>query len=104
PLLPSTTHSCPHSLHDALPIFVEHDEAGLQHHGARDGDPLALPAGKLVGVAEPCLRIETDLLEHFHHLAVPLFGRKPRLMDFQPDRKSTRLNSSHVKISYAVFR
>src|SRR5690606_41819254 len=23
--------------------------------------------------------------------------------EFQPDRKSTRLNSSHVKISYAVF-
>src|SRR5690606_22596072 len=24
-------------------------------------------------------------------------------LQFQPDRKSTRLNSSHVKISYAVF-
>src|SRR5215475_15790086 len=27
--------------------------------------------------------------------------RKP--VDFEADRKSTRLNSSHVKISYAVF-
>src|SRR5690606_39829530 len=26
-----------------------------------------------------------------------------RLFSFTPDRKSTRLNSSHVKISYAVF-
>src|SRR5207249_9549451 len=26
-----------------------------------------------------------------------------RLERFQPDRKSTRLNSSHVSISYAVF-
>src|SRR5207302_5840771 len=25
------------------------------------------------------------------------------LLPFYPDRKSTRLNSSHVKISYAVF-
>src|SRR5437868_12639545 len=25
------------------------------------------------------------------------------LVDIQPDRKSTRLNSSHVSISYAVF-
>src|SRR5690606_39759806 len=29
-------------------------------------------------------------------------GRKP-LPEHLPDRKSTRLNSSHVKISYAVF-
>src|SRR5207302_9000047 len=27
----------------------------------------------------------------------------PRSRDERPDRKSTRLNSSHVKISYAVF-
>src|SRR5207302_9146884 len=36
-------------------------------------------------------------------------GRRLRLVDlgeslrYVPDRKSTRLNSSHVKISYAVF-
>src|SRR5256885_13184594 len=31
--------------------------------------------------------------------------RQPRLEDFEPqiDRKSTRLNSSHLVISYAVF-
>src|SRR5690349_24206018 len=29
--------------------------------------------------------------------------RKCRLKRAQPDRKSTRLNSSHVEISYAVF-
>src|SRR5690625_6914010 len=27
----------------------------------------------------------------------------PHLADLKPDRKSTRLNSSHVAISYAVF-
>src|SRR5690606_41626285 len=34
----------------------------------------------------------------------PAIGEVERLMDGDgPDRKSTRLNSSHVKISYAVF-
>src|SRR5690606_40341778 len=34
----------------------------------------------------------------------PLWQRIDRLLYLQPpDRKSTRLNSSHVKISYAVF-
>src|SRR6266496_2039688 len=30
-------------------------------------------------------------------------GRDPDVLAFDPDRKSTRLNSSHVEISYAVF-
>src|SRR5438874_8666783 len=30
-------------------------------------------------------------------------GMMPRLISGCPDRKSTRLNSSHVEISYAVF-
>src|SRR4051812_49942381 len=29
--------------------------------------------------------------------------RAPRLVQGRPDRKSTRLNSSHMSISYAVF-
>src|SRR5690625_6293365 len=32
-----------------------------------------------------------------------MFFRKSRVNKFSPDRKSTRLNSSHVAISYAVF-
>src|SRR5258708_26952519 len=31
------------------------------------------------------------------------FGDRPRKLTLQPDRKSTRLNSSHQIISYAVF-
>src|SRR5688572_32062419 len=30
-------------------------------------------------------------------------GKRKRLYTLQPDRKSTRLNSSHSQISYAVF-
>src|SRR6266508_5361902 len=36
-----------------------------------------------------------------HHLMVHVSRRRCR--QFQRDRKSTRLNSSHVAISYAVF-
>src|SRR2546427_6076124 len=34
-------------------------------------------------------------------LTLPAFGEAARLL--KPDRKSTRLNSSHSQISYAVF-
>ena len=41
--------------------LVEHDEARLQHHRARDRDALALAAGKFVRIAEPRFRIEADV-------------------------------------------
>src|SRR5437868_10818806 len=39
---------------------------------------------------------------HAHVAARALIERQPRRLD--EDRKSTRRNSSHVSISYAVFR
>src|SRR5690606_1687801 len=42
---------------------------------------------------------ETLLFENIGELSLNEEGN----LLFQPDRKSTRLNSSHVKISYAVF-
>src|SRR5690625_1518080 len=40
----------------------------------------------------------------FDHLGpLELAPGIPRDLDIRPDRKSTRLNSSHVAISYAVF-
>src|SRR5690606_40685390 len=39
----------------------------------------------------------TRRIRHRHWL------KSPELLFVAPDRKSTRLNSSHVKISYAVF-
>src|SRR5207248_11182526 len=83
------------SLHDALPIFAAALAMGgppysrrptafvpplrLNGHSARRGSPL-----------EPDSRSE------------PL-ERLPRSRDPLGDRKSTRLNSSHRTISYAVF-
>src|SRR5205085_9914558 len=75
------------SLHDALPIFLARAPAAFRpHHARRD-------AG-LVDVETTAARIH-DL--HRTVLSTAAAGRS------QEDRKSTRLNSSHSQISYAVF-
>src|SRR5437762_12782596 len=71
---PATTEIYTLSLHDALPIYP----AALQ----------ASPAGPLAFVVQQAAR----------SAAASGPARQPR-----PDRKSTRLNSSHRCISYAVF-
>src|SRR3712207_9010239 len=68
------------SLHDALPICIHH-EMGIA--GAAPRQPVE---GKTTAAAIP------DELDHAGQ----------RLLA-QLDRKSTRLNSSHANISYAVF-
>src|SRR5688500_20275446 len=75
------------SLHDALPIFGQRrrDGGGLPVRQGEDDDVVA---GEVLGVARP-------------HLEVGV-GEQVRLQLTQ-DRKSTRLNSSHLVISYAVF-
>src|SRR5690606_41711432 len=52
--------------------------------------------------------VEVDQPQTLHHETEPLHLAHPALHDrlvlaLDVDRKSTRLNSSHVKISYAVF-
>src|SRR5690606_41947546 len=72
------------SLHDALPICRRRQLLD------RPGDAAGQPPG--------------EGQEHHQHKAE---HEKPELADFpallHEDRKSTRLNSSHVKISYADF-
>src|SRR5436309_6072984 len=77
---PSTTEIYTLSLHDALPIFL----AASHRPGRTDRhEDLAVAVHRL-----------RDQRRHSAH------GRR---QGRQEDRKSTRLNSSHVKISYAVF-
>src|SRR5690606_42143684 len=89
---PSPTEIYTLSLHDALPICQD---------GRGDNEivcPDASPHDEEAAGAE-------------HRLFIQLLGPHPkiRLLDekvfihLSIDRKSTRLNSSHVKISYAVF-
>src|SRR5207253_3992167 len=83
------THTYTLSLHDALPI----SRRGHPHAGRRQGSP---PFARR--------RRGTSSRQGLHH------ARRPRQTAFaagtrrpRRDRKSTRLNSSHVAISYAVF-
>src|SRR3712207_9212278 len=85
----ATTEIYTLSLHDALPIFRRRQVGAL---GARS-------------VQE--LDVGRDHLGHRSLVAV-LVGEAPALqaafhLDQPADRKSTRLNSSHANISYAVF-
>src|SRR5690606_41822960 len=82
---PTGTYSL--TLHDALPIFLitGHDLRLDPQDGTNPGDELR-------AVRRITRRAGGDHTD-------PL---RPQVVD-DLDRKSTRLNSSHVKISYAVF-
>src|SRR5207247_7978575 len=84
------------SLHDALPIsriaIFSRDQLGLDNCAPRN-----FPIGPR---CDHFIRaIREDELQLCHRSA----GRKPPTISAWIDRKSTRLNSSHEWISYAVF-
>src|SRR5690606_39843876 len=84
----------PLSLHDALPIFQRQEveeQGSVRIRGQRHHLPP--PRGR---------RRRVDVLQ-VRRLAGPPGAVVDDLAGDLPDRKSTRLNSSHVKISYAVF-
>src|SRR3712207_7795172 len=82
----ATTEIYTLSLHDALPIWQRPRERTL---------PVA------VNAADPVLRAWQDRSELLAHAWPDSPPRTAR--DLLRDRKSTRLNSSHANISYAVF-
>ncbi len=47
--------------------LVQHHETRAQHHGAGDGDALALPAREFVRIAVHRGGVETDLVHHLGH-------------------------------------
>src|SRR2546430_4205065 len=79
----ATTEIYTLSLHDALPISRQERELPQQ---------VRLAGGRGRGVDE---RLHATHVEHRVHVDLPL--------PLHLDRKSTRLNSSHSQISYAVF-
>src|SRR5204862_6406511 len=94
----ATPYASPLSLHDALPILSgcarlgSHREDQVSDVGARAHDAGHAPVGELLELARDVLAREVVRGER-RALTVPEVE----------DRKSTRLNSSHVEISYAVF-
>src|SRR5690606_41860982 len=89
----------PLSLHDALPIFLhERDlERVAQHFLAGEHAGLGSAAHRVGGFRHRYAHPEqaeepNEPVQSGFHGCLPA-----------RDRKSTRLNSSHVKISYAVF-
>src|SRR5690606_39443667 len=86
----------PLSLHDALPIFVRADQGRLAQSllnlvvNARTHTP-------------PGTRVRVTAAVEDGGVEPPDGGWLVLAVEDDGDRKSTRLNSSHVKISYAVF-
>src|SRR5699024_12696232 len=96
---PSSVH--PLSLHDALPIFrtVRRTtaRAGVTGPGPR---PHSTQGSTMSTTTDPARVIAEGPDRGDKHDRVPLPFRQRNAV---VDRKSTRLNSSHVSISYAVF-
>src|SRR5699024_11695772 len=90
---PASTDLFTLSLHDALPIFTQHDRqlAGLEREQKIMRDQYDRLFTTINAIDTKLDLLHVDLSEAKGGLK---FGR---------DRKSTRLNSSHVSISYAVF-
>src|SRR5690606_41802710 len=86
---PATPAPYPLSLHDALPIYSRDRAHGVDQLVGVGG----VPCGRGDVDAEPVVAGGGD---------VEPGDQSAAALD-DADRKSTRLNSSHVKISYAVF-
>src|SRR5690606_41178874 len=94
---PATTELYTLSLHDALPIYII--ITGSQK-------ALAMPPGlALISVSQKALDRAASQQNrgYYFDLLEFLDNHQKGMTPSTPDRKSTRLNSSHVKISYAVF-
>src|SRR5690606_39565857 len=87
----ATTELYTLSLHDALPILLSRQPAG---HLAVSHERRAAPQDRHLATPGGCL---------YRPVGIPEAVDDARWLAICEDRKSTRLNSSHVKISYAVF-
>src|SRR5207253_9041796 len=91
---PPTTVFYTLSLHDALPIY-RHQRIDSQEFAAGDTRHINRRLEHVV------LAVLVHPVDAHDRRAVDEFGRQLDIS--HGDRKSTRLNSSHVAISYAVF-
>src|SRR5690606_41969757 len=96
---PATSELDTPSLHDALPIFDSAQLAALERMGEKSAANLVAAIDRSRATTLPRFLFALGIREVGEATALALAQHFGRL----EDRKSTRLNSSHVKISYAVF-
>src|SRR5204863_10186102 len=84
------------SLHDALPICDERDGRDEQ----QDRNDVLARISEIVG--DRASDAGPEIVKQ-RHVIVGAFAGRALKEEHNQDRKSTRLNSSHVEISYAVF-
>src|SRR5690606_40830265 len=95
----ATVHTSTLSLHDALPILAGH-LAGIRHYRGDEFVSRTRYADVRSGLA--VFQDDSLLVEPGTRYLYSSYGWN-LLSAVVEDRKGTRLNSSHVKISYAVF-
>src|SRR5690606_40764843 len=92
----------------ALPIFLDLAEAHSLYRDMVDWDELRATADGVQSPGDVSPFIERSVIRTLaqvgdnHSFLLPPFDSEEENPFFE-DRKSTRLNSSHEKISYAVF-
>src|SRR2546422_7212699 len=86
----ATTEIYTLSLHDALPISHDGEMEVFVKHGQ-------------LNLARALLKREERINQEYRDVLKPDGYLQRRLQNKDEDRKSTRLNSSHGYISYAVF-
>src|SRR5256885_3891092 len=90
---PAPTEIYPLPLHDALPIFARRGRSRPPH--------TRLPSDRPPGNARPSGHRGLGFASGTRHTFRAVLHRPTQALRL--DRKSTRLNSSHLVISYAVF-
>src|SRR5690606_41839795 len=100
---PPTTALYTLSLHDALPISRSSRRGSRPRSACRGQGPdrEALRRGRVPGY--PVQEARPQDVRHRGLSVILVRTEYSSGFQAQGDRKSTRLNSSHVKISYAVF-
>src|SRR5690606_42153444 len=93
---PATPSLSTLSLHDALPIYHQLDDFHLIISDLR------LPGAPGTDLIPQTGEVPVLIMTSYASVRSAVDSLKAGAIDYI-DRKSTRLNSSHVKISYAVF-
>src|SRR5690606_41665728 len=92
------------SLHDALPIcLLDHNPRTLSKHNSSSLIILPRESRSFGFVLDIIIMIYFDRTEDITLKSGYMLKQGLRKRSWKRDRKSTRLNSSHVKNSYAVF-